>query len=319
MRRFLKLIGAVICFVFLSACQPQEKDETIKVGVILPMEHKALQEIVEGFRSTLEELHKTPVKIIVKNAQGDMNLQRAITQQMRDQRYDLIVPVATSPSQMAISMIHNKPIVSLAATISHENRPANMPCNYTGVRDEIPPGELIKFLHAAYPQLKKLVIIHSSSDKVFPEVKDAEEAGTKLGITVKPLMILSLPELVSTLQAMPSDTQGIFILKDNLIASGIATLVKEANRRHILLFTSDQGTVQSGAGFALGVHERDIGVEGAKLAAEILSGKAACDLPIVDMKKFVVFVNKDAMQKEQQNPQSVINAANKLGFKVENI
>ena len=67
------------------------------------------------------------------------------------------------------------------------------------------------------------------------------------------------------------------------MASGIATLVKTANDRHIPLITSDQGTIEKGASFALGVTEQSIGQAGAKLAIRILNGEKPCDLPIVEM------------------------------------
>jgi ABC-type uncharacterized transport system substrate-binding protein len=67
------------------------------------------------------------------------------------------------------------------------------------------------------------------------------------------------------------------------------------------------------------VHEKDIGVEAGKLAAAILLGKSACELPIVEMKKLTVFVNQSSLTKEQQSMSAITNAANTLHYQIENM
>lgn len=305
-------ISIIFLFIILTGCA-KEKSSDIKIGIILPIEHKALQEIVTGFSEKLTEIYPHPIQIKIMNAQGDINLQRAIIQQMQNQHYSVIVPVATATTQMTSAMIHDQPIVSLATEMNHSDRQKLAKCNIAIVHDEIPVDLSIAFIHAAYPNLQRLTLIHSTSDKIFPEVKAAVSAGKKLNIDIKPLMVSTLPELVSTTQSLPNDTQGIFILKDNLIASGISTIIKTAHNKKIPLITSDQGTVENGASVALGVKERKIGEEGATLAQQILSGKSPCDLPIVEMNKLSVFVNK----KNVINTGTILSAAKKLNYQIE--
>lgn len=300
----------------VAGCNRHHSDETT-VGVVLPMEHAALQEIVKGFSEKLRDTYHKPLNIKVSNAQGDANLQRAILQQMRDADYDLIVPVATSTTQMAVSMVPKQPLIGLAADFPDSDRHRNRSCNVAIVHDEIPPQKLISFIHDVYPNLKQLTLIHSTADKIFPDVKASIAEGKKLGITVHPIMAATLPDLYSAAQALPADSQGIFILKDNMIASGISTLTKLAASRHIPLITSDQGSVQSGAAFALGVHEREIGIEGAKLALAILAGKNPCSLPMVEMTHLTVFVNQQALKNEKQTAEPIVAAAKNLNYTVE--
>lgn len=310
----LTVILMVICGLF--ACS-QESTPKKSIGIVLPLEHKALQEIVAGFTEELQRIYHQPVRIKIMNAEGDTNLQRAIIQQMHDQNYSLIVPIATGVTQMTAAMVHDRPIVSLAADFSETDRHKMKPCNIAVIQDDVPPQHILEFIHNAYPQLTKITLIHSTSDKIFPDVKAAVVAGKKYGIEIKPLMVATLPELVSATQTLSSDSQALFILKDNLIASGIATLIKTANHMKIPLFTSDNGTVEAGAGIALGVHERQIGEEGAKLAAAVLSGKPVETLPIVKMQRLTVFVNKDALQQEGQALATIAEAAKKLNYHIE--
>ena len=104
-----------------------------------------------------------------------------------------------------------------------------------------------------------------------------------------------------------------------MIVSGNSTLATVAANKHLPFITSDQGSVQGGAAIALGVHEREIGVQGALLTAQILQGKAACDLPIISMENLTIFVNASAVEKEGISMQVINAAAKKSHYPVENL
>lgn len=318
MKFFLYTLFLLLSLCVLSGCEEQNTAK-IKIGIIVPIEHRAMDEIVSGFTHTLSDLYHQPVSIKIANAEGDANMQRAIILQMRDQNYNLIVPIGLTATQMAQAMLKAQPILSLATDFSEKERRKLRPCNMAIVNDEISPPQIIAFIHAVYPQITQLTLIHSASEKIMPEVDETIAVGKKYGINIHHLMVSSLPELYTAAQAIPKDTQGIFILKDNLIASGISSLAKTATLRHIPLITSDQGSVQNGAGFALGVHEREIGVEGAKLATAILAQKKICDLPIAVMKNLTVFINPTALQQSVQSNLPIINTAKHFGYPVENV
>lgn len=315
MKRLTTLILTTLCIIIISGCKPQQSS-SITIGIIEPLEHAAINEIVKGFSESLQKIYHKPVIIKVENAQNDLNLERAIIQKMIDANYTMIVPIGTGATQMSLAMTRNQPVISLASDLSEQDRKKLKKCHATAVQDEISPTQLVTFIHTVYPRLTQLTLIHSSAEKIFPDVEKTIVAGKVNGITIHPIMVSSLPELYSAANALPSQTQGIFILKDNLIASGINTLTNIASKKHIPLITSDQGSVQSGAGFALGVYEKEIGIEGAKLASAVLEGKLICDLPIVDMKKLTVFVNQKALQQEGQEIKPILETAKQFAYTI---
>lgn len=313
-----KIIIFLCACLALTGCHTSSSQK--KIGIIVPIEHKAMDEIVGGFEDTLRAMSpNTDLKFKVANAQGDLNLKRAIIQQMKDEGYDVVAPIGTDATQMTEAMIQHQPVISVAGSMTEQDRAKLKTCNITVVHDEIPAQKILQFIHQVYPDMKQLVLVHSASDKVFPEVEQAVAAGKGLGIAVKPVLVPSLNELYSTASNLPANAQGIFVLKDSLIVSGISTLAATAQSRHIPLITSDQGSVQDSAAMALGVHERDIGVEAGKLAAAILAGKSPCSLPMVEMQKLTVFVNPDALAKEQQSLAAIQSAAKARHYTVETV
>lgn len=319
MKVTIKALALALCAASLISCSQQPKSNTdrVTIGIIEPIEHKAMNEIVAGFSNTLKTLYKQPVVVTVENAQADPNLERAIIQKMNDANYSFILPIGEDATQMTLAMAKDAEVVSLASDLSDADRQKMQPCHVAVVHDEISSDQIMQFVHTVYPNIKNLTLIHSSANKVFPEVKDAVAAGKKYGITITPKMISSLAELYTVGQSISAKTQGIFVLKDSLVVSGVATLQKLATEKHIPLITSDQGSVQDGAGFALGVHESQIGVEGAKLVAAVLNGKSICSLPIVNMEKLTVFINKNSLQQEQQLVEPIQTAAATLHYQVE--
>lgn len=310
-----KLTYIFLLCLFLGACQSESHAK--KIGIVIPIEHKALNEIIEGFKESLQNETKTPVQFKIANAQGDMNIERASLAQMKLDNTDMIVPIGMDATEMALATNPQQTIVSLASSYSQKEREQLKSCHIAIVHDEIPAEKILQFIHLTYPTLTKLVLIHSASEKVFPEVKETVAVAKKYGIEVKPIMAATLNDLYSTVNAMPSDTQGIFVLKDSLIISGISTLERSADTRKIPLITSDQGSVQDGAAFALGVHERDIGIEGGKLAAAILKGQNPCTLPITTMTHLTVFVNRDSVNKSNQHLDALQQAASTQKYNIE--
>lgn len=288
-----------------------------KVAIVIPIEIKAMDEIIESFEKDLQTHYSGPITFKIANAQGDMNLEHAAIASLRDQDYDLIAPVGTDATAMALSMVKTTPILSLASDLSDAQRKKLNPCNVAVVHDEISSEKQLAFIHQAFPEIKNIVLIHSAADKVFPEVEEAKTTAKKLGITITPMIAATLPELQSVANNIPSNTQAIYILKDMQIVSGTPQLAKIAQLRKIPLISSDDGSVKNGAGFALGVHENQIGINGALLAADILNGKQACDLPISEMRDLTVFLNLKAMENSGVSSETIKSIATNMNYQIE--
>lgn len=289
-------------------------DPTVKVGILMPYDHKSLQEITAAFTSKLQQLRSNAIEIKVMNAEGDPNLERTLIKKMHEQHFALIVPIATGSAEMTASLVRDLPIVSLGANISEEDRQKNMAI----VNDSLSPTKSIELIHAAFPKIKHITLVHSATDTIYHEVKIAIAAGKQNGIEVKPLKIEKLSDLANI--SMPEKTQAILVLKDNAIVSEINTLSKIATDKHIPLITSDQGSVETVSGFALGVHENHIGEEGAKLAAAVLAADEISAMPIVEMRNdTTVFINPSVLKQQALNVESVEAAAKKLGYNVEDV
>jgi putative tryptophan/tyrosine transport system substrate-binding protein len=320
MNKMLFYFIGLIFFIFGFSTALAEKSDlnSVKtIGIVLPLDHVALRAIVAGFEETVSQQYPGKVKFEVDNAEHDLNIQRSIIQKFMNQKVDLIIPVATAPTLMAIAMVKNQPVLGLAAMVPDSVRQKpGMENRVTAVRDEINSSKQMDFMRAILPNVKKVTLIYSADDKVIPEANNAIAVAKQAGIQVQPLMIQALSDLYSASRRIDKDSQAIFILKDNLVASGVNTLVMIANSRHIPLITSDEGTVASGAATALGVEEKQIGIEGGKLAVKILNGQPLKELPIQEMSQLMIFINTQAASAQGLNIDVIKNYAQQQHFDI---
>jgi len=297
-KKLLGIIGLIL--VILGILYHHLEDLTVEkpvtIGILVPIEHKALQEIVGGFKQVISEHYAKSVVFNVQNAHGDLKLQRSIIDLFMGQKMDLIVPIGSNATQMTLTLVKQQPIVSLAAMYSEVNRQKRQPQNITGILDEIGGKKKLDFIKVVLPDVQKITLIfHSGNEKNFQEVEEISKYCKALGLILQTIMVQNLPELETAAQNAAPDTNAILVLKDHLIASGIRMLVSIAKSRKIPLITSDEGTIYEGGTFALGVRERMIGEEGGALAIKVLEGFPIANLPMQAVKELAVFYNPKAL------------------------
>jgi len=312
-RKILSLcLLAMLLATFFGLSEKRSNGQYV-VGVILPMEHEALNQITRGIAEELALTMGKSVVVKVKNAQGDPNIQRAIIEQLAREHCNLLIPVGTAASQMTLNLAPEQKILCLAADAKLlqicESAQA------TALSDEISSLESLTFLHNAFPALKKITLLYSASEKVAKEIPLVCQAARELGIEVQQLMVGNMGELYTVSGAIASDSEAIFVLKDHLIVSGIQTVVQQAQTRKIPVMTSDEGSVIAGAAFAIGVKESSIGQQGALLVKAILEGASPQNMPPQIMRgPYPLFVNRAACERQGIDLTAFSTHAEKTGI-----
>lgn len=313
---YILLAGVLLALVavFFRTKQPQG----LKVGVVLPIAHNALDEIVNGFKQELyKNFSSDEITVEVQNALGDINLQKSAINKFVNDHVDLLVPITTGTSQMAINLAPETiKLLFLAAEIPGILELALEKPNITGVNDEISIPLRAQFIHNVMPDLRKIAVVFSASDKNFDEVDAFIKAMAPFDVKIQKLMVQTLSDLYTVSKRIDQDVGAIFILKDSTVASGINTLVAQADHLRIPLISSDQATNESGGAFALGVIESDIGRQGASMAISLLKDQRMPEERIQNIKRYLVFINDAACQRQNIEKSTILQAASKMQLEV---
>ncbi len=303
-----RCIQSLLLTLFLSNFALADK----VIGILVPLALPAMDQIVSGYETQLQKTYPGKIQFLLKNAQGNTQIQQSILQEFLDQNVDVIAPIGTDATEMTAHMDKkNIPIVAIAA-----ERPKGLDknANLTNILDEVSVLTQVNFIHQAFPNLKKMTVIYSADDRILADIKPLQTAATQVGINVQGLMVQQASDLYTVRSHIDADSQAIFILKDELVVSGIQTLAKEANSRKILLIASDDGSVSGGAALAFGVKESDIGIDSAASTLKILNGSKASDVPGFSMTQYTVFVNPSAAKIQGVNLADIQKISQKQGL-----
>lgn len=315
------LIGAVAASLVLSGCgggAANDNDEEVKIGIVNLVSHPALDAAQAGFLEGLKEAGYEEGKnltVDIQNANGDQSTLTNIASTFSTSDNDLFYAIATPSAQSLAQAIADKPIVFSAVTDpvaaelveSWEKPGANM----TGVSDLNPMDAQIELIQEVMPDVKSVGIVYSSGEvNSEVQVKEAEEAASKLGITIVPKTVTNSAEVQQAAQSLEADA--FLIPTDNVVVSAAESVVQVAEQKKIPVFASDEATMQRGAAAGLSVNYTQQGKDAAALAVKILEGADPATLAVETQKEFDLFVNEQAAAAQDiELPQAVIDRAAK--------
>ncbi|MCP4922550.1 MAG: hypothetical protein GY915_00765 [bacterium] len=87
-----------LIFSLLISLGLLEQSQAAKFGVIVPMQHKAMDEIIAGLKEVLAPHLSESDEIVVQNANGEQTLQYQIIKSMLASGVDYFLPIGRRPA-----------------------------------------------------------------------------------------------------------------------------------------------------------------------------------------------------------------------------
>ncbi len=305
-----------ICILLSVAVKTCFADEKIgKVAIVIPMEHRAMNEIVKGVKDNLKGKINDD-KVVVFNAMGDANNMNSIINQVaQNPEYQAILPIGTNATYLALGATKDKNIVSLASTIDEKTRQKLITdgyANITNVYDEVSSDNILEFVSAI--KKRNILLVFSNDERIIDEVKDLEEKQSKYNLQIHKFNVSNATDIYAMGSAI-SNVDCILFLKDHLVVSMVNVITSHAHDKSISVIASDEGSTIGGADIGLGVDEYDIGATGAEVLKELLDGKKPADIPVRVIKDIKIFHNTNS----NINIDELKVVSSKLGYKVKEV
>lgn len=279
------------------------KKETYRVGVLQLVSHPALDQIYEGIKEGLadEGLEEGKnLKLLFQNGQGDQSKLNTMSQQLVQDKADVLVGIATPAAQALDNNVKKKdiPIVLGAITdpkgaglVASNDKPG---ANITGVSDQPPVGEIIQLAKKLLPDAKKVGMLYSSSEMNSQfQVAEATKKAESLGLEVVNKPVATTNEVSQTVQVLAQEVDFVFIPLDNTIANAMETVSQEATKQKLPVFPSVETMVEQGGVATVGISQKELGVQTGKMAAKIAKGESdPATTPIYTFSKGETIVNR---------------------------
>lgn len=271
-----------------------------KVGIIQIVEHPSLNQIRESIINELAaQGYKDGENITIdyQNAQGDQSNLKTISQKFVNDKYDLIIAIATPSAQAVVSETKDIPIIFSAATdpvgsglVKDMNNPGG---NVTGTSDRVSAEKIMELAKRITPNVKTIGALYNSSETNSVSVVDnLKEYAQKNNMTVVSATVTNSSEVQQAVNSLVGKVDAIFSPIDNTIASAMPIVTQTANKAKLPVYVGADSMVKDGGLATYGINYTILGKETANMAAEVLKGKKAGEIPVKTMADMDIYINK---------------------------
>lgn len=273
-----------------------------KIGINQLVQHPALDAATEGFKQAFADAG-VEVEFTEQNANGEQATALTIAQQMASDDLDLALAVATPAAQAMAQNITSIPLLFTAVTdpvqaelVDSMEEPGG---NVTGTSDAAPIEEQLALLQELVPDAETIGIVYASGEvNSQVQVDQTEAAAEPLGLEVVTQTVTTVQEIQQAVEAL-GDVDAIYVPTDNMVVSGIASLVQIAETKQIPVIAAESGTVEGGAVATLGIDYTELGRQTGEMALRILQdGADPATMPVETAVEFTYVVNEDAAERQ---------------------
>ena len=279
--------------MFAMSCQStQEKSEIPIIGFLDAFEDETLGKANDGFFDALaaggfSEKDST-LRVIYRNAQGDMPTLVQAVDYMIDQQVDVIACNPTTSTITAAQRTQHIPVCMMVCShpsmINLVDKEGLYPANLFGVYDtQGYVGTSVEIIKSLLPQTQKIGVIYNQAE---PQSENAlkiiQNACDQLKIDLEALPVTTSSETQLVVEALINkDIDAFFALPDNIVFASFEVIVQACDRAQIPVFTSEEGLVKRGSVAAYGADMYGWGYQAGLQVVAYLKNKSA-GLPYLD-------------------------------------
>ncbi|MDO5511558.1 ABC transporter substrate-binding protein [Corynebacterium sp.] len=318
--------GFAAAALFLSACTSDSESEpgtttaaadggeSYSIGINQLVQHPALDAATAGFKEALADAG-VEVTYDEQNANGEQATALTIAQQFAGNDLDMVLAVATPAAQATAQNITDIPVLFTAVTdpVSAElvdslEAPGG---NVTGTSDVAPIEEQLNLLEELVPDAESIGIVYASGEiNSQVQVDQVTEAAEPRGLEVKTQTVTTANDIQQAVEAL-GDVDVIYVPTDNMVVSGIASLVQVAEQKQIPVIAAESGTVEGGAVATLGIDYHELGRQTGEMALRILrDGEDAAETAVETATEYTYVINEEAAERQGVTiPQEIMDEA----------
>lgn len=270
-----------------------------KIGLITLVENGAFMDMKSGITDKLAAAGYTNVDY--QCAGGDTTALQTIVTSMTDGSYDLVITIATPPTQAVVNVESDTPNVFCAVSapvaagvMSDLEAPDK---NSTGVSNAIPVSEILSLAQAVTPAEKFGLIYSGNEDNATNTIKQCKEYLDSVNIAYVEKTAPTANDIETATNALIEEgVQAIFVPNDSIIQDGVTTLANICKENKIPTYCASATTVASGCFATLAIDDYGIGEKAAEKAIQILEGTALTDVPAEVVGIDYCSINKTTME-----------------------
>lgn len=302
-KKFVCLL--IVISLFLS-CQ-KDNQNLYTIGIFQINDAPTMNVSRDSFIQSLKDQglrNGENVRLILRNAMGDIPEAQRLAQEFVTQKVDMIVAFSTPCFQAAMHATRDIPIVfsSVAnpylagARTSDENRVPNV----AGVASRGPIKESLAFIREVMPDAVRIGTLWTPSELnsgYYLEL--ARESANEYGFEIITVPVTNASEvLLSTQVLINKKVDAIYQISDNTINAAFEAVGEVASENGVPLFGGHPYSTRLGACAALGWDFSEMGYKAGRIAMRVKNGENPAKIPFMYMSEVKLSLNLEAAQKQ---------------------
>lgn len=286
-------------------CMPAAfAQENFTIGIAQFAVHGSLDNAREGFLQGLAQqgfVEGTNITVDVQNAQAEMGPAAQIASNFVDNNYDLIAAIATPMAVVAVNTADGKiPVVysavsdPVAAGLATGDGLGEGPT--TGTSDVLPVREQIETIRALLPDAKTIGILYTVAE-VNSQVQLAEyqRLAPDFGFAIESVGISQGADVALALPGLVAKADCLSMLLDNTVVQYLDVVLDATDAAGIPVFGSEIEQVVRGCVASEGLDYIALGIQTGTLAARVLKGEDASQIPFETIIESALYINSEKM------------------------
>lgn len=280
-------------------------EEMVTVGIGQFAPHGSLDNCVDGFKQGMAEagfVEGENVTYDFQNAQADMANTNQIAQSFVAGKADLICAVATPMAQAcynasngSIPVVYSAVTDPVAAELANED--GTSVGNVTGTSDVLAVDAQLDMIRKFMPEAKTIGILYTTSEaNSVSAIAEYKELAPNYGFEIVESGISQTSDIPIAATELAGKVDCISNLTDNTVVSALATVLDAANKAGIPVFGSEIEQVKNGCVATEGLDYVSLGKQTGAIAARVLKGEKAEDIPFETISEYSLYINSAALE-----------------------
>lgn len=306
MKFFISRIPFLVFSVLIASISCTSNNKNVpKIGFVDAFEDETIAQARKGFTDALSQNgykeKDNTVKMIYRNAQGDIPTLTQIVNYFISEKVDLLATCTTLSTITALQRTKEIPVFMMVSpTPERMNVIDNVgkePGNLHGVAEDLAYIDtsfsfISQFIKPKGSKLVVGMIYNQSEPQSVDALKRITGLAAKLNIQIEalPLNSSSEAQLISR-SLLEKNIDAFFANPDNTVFASFETILKNCNQMNVPIFTSESGLVKRGALMAFGADIYQWGYQAGEQAAQFLKTGKSQELKWQMVKKRVRVYN----------------------------
>ena len=321
MKRTLALLMASALMLSLAGCSQtggsssSGEAETLRIGIIQPMEHESLDAAREGFVQALADhgyIDGDTIVLDYQNAQGDSSALLTISQRFVGDDCDLVLAIGTGAAQSIASQTSEIPVLITAVTdpvdaglVQSSEAPGT---NVTGTNDMNPIREQLELIPEILPDVQTVGLLYTSSeDNSILQIEEAKAILEEMNLDYVEQTVAGSNDVQQAVQSIVTRCDAIYIPTDNTFASAMPLVGSVVMESGTPVICGATGMVEAGGLITLGLNYYHLGYQTGEMAAQVLEGADPASMPVQSQNQYDYVVNEEMLSAlGMELPQSLL-------------